>query len=468
VQSFDSMTVSADEIDFLTTATHLAAIAADKAKSLHGERMLNARLQRMLELNSSLLERVLAGSTMETIAGIVGTILPNPIVILDFTANGVYVSRSPEPQRIGDREWAELVRGAALKDLTRIVQISDPVDFRQTRRIDLTGLGVPLDREAFVEPLRVDGETVGGLLVFPQQGGLDDLDCLIAQEAKFALSAQLMGGHIELRRAAQDRAELFDRLCEGGWSDHGQITARATRLGIDLSERMQLIAVAIPPCKGARGQSRAGDLERALTRLLRQSLPKVYVVARPSALFLCLPEIQQPFEKFAATLGRQILDAVKWHIGGQPTVAIGPVCEQVEDYRDAHKQCLRILTLAGMFERSGLLRQDNFGPFALLLSAVDASVVQAFVDNTVGVIEAYDRAHATDLLKTTSAFIEQGCRYQMTADFLAIHVSTLRYRLKRLKELFSVDLDNAETRFGLALAFRLRAMTGEGAADAGD
>ncbi|MBM3599132.1 MAG: PucR family transcriptional regulator, partial [Alphaproteobacteria bacterium] len=42
------------------------------------------------------------------------------------------------------------------------------------------------------------------------------------------------------------------------------------------------------------------------------------------------------------------------------------------------------------------------------------------------------------------------------ADELQIHVSTLRYRLDRLKELFQIDWEEPEARFGLELALRLR------------
>jgi len=53
-------------------------------------------------------------------------------------------------------------------------------------------------------------------------------------------------------------------------------------------------------------------------------------------------------------------------------------------------------------------------------------------------------------------FPSGGRRYQNCADELQIHVSTLRYRLDRLKELFQIDWEEPEARFGLELALRLR------------
>ena len=42
------------------------------------------------------------------------------------------------------------------------------------------------------------------------------------------------------------------------------------------------------------------------------------------------------------------------------------------------------------------------------------------------------------------------------ANRMSIHVSTLRYRLERLHELFGIELENPDSVFGLTLALRLR------------
>ena len=114
-----------------------------------------------------------------------------------------------------------------------------------------------------------------------------------------------------------------------------------------------------------------------------------------------------------------------------------------------------MLSLARTFNRNGLIADSDFGPFALLLSALDGNALPSFVQKTVGAIKAYDERHETALLDTASKFIDCSCRYKPAAKALSIHVSTLRYRISRLKELFSIDLDDAENRLALALAIRL-------------
>lgn len=451
VHSPQKLEVAGEEIDFLMTVAHLAGIAIDKAKLLEGERQRTQRLHRMLAINSCLLERVLSGASLATIAGMVETILAEPLVVLDFMGGEAHGGRSPEPSTISDSAWVAALRGDAGRGLATLVGSGSPSDFREARRLDLTPYGLALDRPALIEPLQVDGETVGGLVIFPHSGALDDLDRLIAQESRFALSAQMMRRHSELRREALDLAELFERLTEGDWQHPDQILARAARLGIDLAQPIRLLAVEPPAAGTAPGGVRA----------LRRMLPEAFVVEQQAAIFLGVPERAG---SAAGALPRRVRDALTWAVGRSPRVAVGPLCARPEDFRTARDQCLRILTLAAMFERRGLLRQEDFGPFALLLSAVDSGALHDFLDETVGGVEAYDRAHATDLLATAGAFIDQSCRFQATAGQLGVHVSTLRYRLRRLQELFGLDLEEPETRFRLSLALRLRRIGRAGSA----
>ena len=465
VSSRRHVSVSDEELDFLMTICHLAALAVDKAKSLHAERSLSTRFERALEVNSSLLERVLAGDSLATIAGIIETILPDQLVILDFIGDDAHVGRSPEPGRLSDRAWNALIRGAAAQPLARLVRATEPSNFRQLSRVDLAEAGLAIQRDAYVEPLRVDHELVGAMIVFPRRDRLDEFDALVAQEAKFALSAQLMRAHIRQRQQASELGDLFERLFDGGWSDPRQIRRHAERMGVDLSLPALLLAVDLGSKGTAMERSDVAALRRDLARAVQQVRPKAIATEQGDVLFIYLPD-PPPAEKVPSMVGRPLIDALKWRVRAAPVVALGPICRRLEDYRSARDHCVRLLTLAQMFERTGIVSQQDFGPFALLLAALDHRAVQSFLDETVGRLAAWDHDHGGRLLLTAAAFIDHGCRYQATAEALAIHVSTVRYRLRRLHEQFGMDLEHAETRFALALALRLRSMAGSAPPDA--
>jgi DNA-binding PucR family transcriptional regulator len=61
-------------------------------------------------------------------------------------------------------------------------------------------------------------------------------------------------------------------------------------------------------------------------------------------------------------------------------------------------------------------------------------------------------------LATVEKFTHCNYRLQRCADAMGIHVTTLRYRLERVRELFGIDLDDADQRFTLQLALRIRSL----------
>jgi DNA-binding PucR family transcriptional regulator len=53
-----------------------------------------------------------------------------------------------------------------------------------------------------------------------------------------------------------------------------------------------------------------------------------------------------------------------------------------------------------------------------------------------------------------SRYLECGGNYTATADALALHRNTLKYRLQRIREISGHDLNDPDTRFNLQFATR--------------
>ena len=94
----------------------------------------------------------------------------------------------------------------------------------------------------------------------------------------------------------------------------------------------------------------------------------------------------------------------------------------------------------------------------MLVSAADVGDVRSFVRDSIGAIAEHDRENGTPYLETLSVYLEEGCRSQACADRLGLHVTTLRYRLARIQELFGIDVETPERRFSVELALRLHSV----------
>ena len=448
VHSLEKITVSETELAFLSTVTQLASIAVEKAKRVHLEQDRALRLRQTIEISSSLMELVLAEGSMEAVVEMVATQIPHPLVIADLAAGTFNVRRSPLPGTMSEQDWSNSVRGRLAACIVELVRGSSPSRFKIRRSLAVDTVTL----HPIVEPLRVHDETVGALLLFPSGDALDDLDAMLAQAARLALSAQLMGDHVRFRSEANSLAEVFKTLFAGTARHPGELIARAQRLGVSLQRPARLIVIA---SKEEPGEPPSSGLQLSLARSAADLRPGAAVIVDDDLIVFApvrSKEEEAHWDKFVSA----IVTAVEHHVGAPPIAAVSGICRKASDYREARRECGRTIALARMFGKSGALSQADFGPFAVLLSALHQQSAQDFVRDTLGVIEEYDTLHGADLLSTLASFVRSNCRYQACADRLGIHVSTLRYRLERLQELFRIDCEDPDALFGLSLALRLR------------
>lgn len=82
-------------------------------------------------------------------------------------------------------------------------------------------------------------------------------------------------------------------------------------------------------------------------------------------------------------------------------------------------------------------------------------------DPTAIAVSSYDKAQGTDYFLTLRTYIESGKNITETASVLSIHTNTVSYRIKRLHELFGIDLSDADTLFSIMLSFKLLDFIGE-------
>lgn len=455
VHSRERVAVSETELAFLVTVTQLAAIAVEKAKRVQIEQDRAERLRQTIEISTLLMERVLAEGSSDAVVGMVAAVVPHPLIIADLAAGTFSVRRSPLPKLMGEAEWRRIVNreiGPALADLVRSAAASG---FKAGRELAVRHGGGTATLHPLVEPLQVNDETVGGLMIFPPGEGLDDLDGIVAHAARLALNVQLMRDYVRFRGEANSIAELFKALFAGPPRHPGELVARARRLGIALPGRARLIAIGFPGDAPEPAEARMAGLHLNLARSAAELRPGAAVVVDDDlVVFAPVGAREEPaaWDRFV----RGIVAAAEGHVGARPIAAESRLCRRLADYREARLECGRVMALARMFGKTGRVSQRDFGPFAVLLSAVDQPSARDFVRHTLGAIEDYDARHGADLLRTLAAFVRDGCRYQACADRLGIHVSTLRYRLGRLQELFEIDFERPDSVFGLTLALRLR------------
>jgi DNA-binding PucR family transcriptional regulator len=108
----------------------------------------------------------------------------------------------------------------------------------------------------------------------------------------------------------------------------------------------------------------------------------------------------------------------------------------------------------------GSRRFEDLGVYRILDSGEGRPEVRGFVQEWLGALLDYDRTKRAELVKTLAHYLDCGGNYDLTAQSLQIHRSTLRYRLARIRDITGRDLQDVDTRLNLHLATRILGVLG--------
>ncbi len=444
-----------DDLAFLGMIVHLGAIAVAREHQLEAQRLAAEQLQQALRVHTTLIEHVLAQNSTSSLSLMVGSLLPTPVVAVDFNANQVIAGRSPDALRFDDLGWQKAAAGAMSAQIIKSCHDALNSSIRDSVPIFLDDGSGGLTFKVRVEPLTIDNELVGAIILFALDTSLGELDQIMLESAKFALSVQMMRSFIRFRFETKNITELLFEILERRWRDEADVHLRAKRLDVNLDVVQQMIVIEFPRSQ-KNSQRPTLNLSQNVSRVFQRATITSNVIPTEHGLICLIPFGGEQASRKLSKVMKQITDDLTHYLESEPIAFASGPCRLLTEYADAWDKCRRMIDIAKTFGKTGALSNHDFGPMPILIAAVGGEDIRAFVNESVGAMVAHDIDNKTNYLETVSTYLDQNCRAQACADAMDLHVTTLRYRLTRIKELFSVEFNTPEKRFAFELAVRLQ------------
>jgi DNA-binding PucR family transcriptional regulator len=221
------------------------------------------------------------------------------------------------------------------------------------------------------------------------------------------------------------------------------VGSRAQAVGFNL-ERPQRVVIIDSPGSANEGET----LFHAVRRALGGEGGALTVPRGRTVVVLCAAD--RDWEKLRL--------AVQSHPGGgRCRLGLGGRCVDLADFPRSHREAQLALTMNGVSGGGERVTAfDDLGVYRILAEAHDTSSVERFVREWLGRLLDYDAEKRSTLVATLAQYFEHGRNYDATADALAVHRSTLKYRLQRIKDISGHQLADPDTLFNLQLATRAR------------
>ncbi|MFE7107866.1 PucR family transcriptional regulator [Streptomyces sp. NPDC057575] len=265
--------------------------------------------------------------------------------------------------------------------------------------------------------------------------------------------AQLAALHMLRRRSA---AELDVQARETALRAalSGQSAGRDTQFALGLPERQRVTLLGIAPVRTPGSEAPpVVRLGAAAVSHWAAVSPEAAVATLGRTVYVLLPEAT---EQTARRLAEQALATLAPSSHTDLRVALSrPAHEpdQLPELRAEVDVILRVTTLDPKAHRIAGTAQAHA---RILLARFSDEIARSPRLRHPGIdaMTAYDHEHQTEYAASVSAWLDAGGNAAKAAEQLTIHHNTLKYRLRRARELFTLDLDHPDDRLSLWLQLR--------------
>ncbi|MEU1625496.1 helix-turn-helix domain-containing protein [Streptomyces sp. NPDC020096] len=295
------------------------------------------------------------------------------------------------------------------------------------------------DGDLLVCVVRPHGEVLGVLAMADPEHGVGETETFALDQAGTVLALELSHERNLAEAELRTQCDLVDDLVTG--TDEQSAFARSEAVGHNLHGPHHVVIV---KWAGPWGD---GTVTTAVGRAAAASQLD-FLLGRRSGTAILL--VRGP------AVGDEFYDEVSRELGSaNGVVGVGGQCDSPADFPHSYQEALRALEIRqNSLNPHGLIAFDRLGLYRVLRTSDRDTHTEQFVREWLGPLIDYDQAHHGELVATLTAYLENSS-YDTTAATLAIHRSTLRYRLRRIREISGLDITDVEARLNLHVATRI-------------
>jgi sugar diacid utilization regulator len=302
-----------------------------------------------------------------------------------------------------------------------------------------TAAGPVRDGELLVSVAQLGGVPVAVLALRDPDGTSADPERVTVEHATTVLAMEVARLQSPDRTDARTRNDLVLDLVAGDGAHASGVMNRAQVLGYNLGRPHRVVVASQDQSAEDDGLFDAVSRAASAVRVGSMLAPRQHDV-------IMLAETEAPWEQFRS----YVVTALH---GRSCRIGVGGQCSELEEFPRSCREAelaLRIQRTLGGPDQVTLF--DDLGVYQVLATASDTSAMERFVTQWLGVLIDYDNEHGAQLVLTLSEYLGCGGSYDASARALSVHRSTLKYRLRRIRQVSGYDLGDPATQFSLQLA----------------
>lgn len=399
-----------------------------------------ARLEKLLEIHNQLIAKVLRGEGLPVIVKALSALLQAPVLIEDR-----HCQLQGASEDMDDNKYTMKHLPGNKKKLEQKLKSGQIV-----RIFPYCYHGEKYTR--IIAPIGDPGQLMGYLsVIMDPVRAENDLENVAIEQGAIVLALEMMKDKIHTEVEARYRGEFLDDLLTGAYGSDESFFERAKFFGYDFSLPTRVVVANLK--KKGKNIISAEMHRQFIKDTVNESFPHCFTARKKNNLVILLPVTSQGTRELTAGLKRVKEKISRQYPDFNTTMGIGNVCRELSDYQESYQQAVRALAFTRPeVPGNRVIYYDELGVFGLLAEIKDPTVLSKFVTSKIGPLLVYDPKKSKPLIDTLDEYIKSGNSLKDTAETLHIHIGTLKYRLRRIREILDIIEFSAETLFELRVA----------------
>lgn len=444
---------TSEDMELLSFLCHHVAALLENARLYQMESELKQRLQAFMGHQQELVKQTLDGESFDEISRTLSTLFSRSVILFD---------RFLRPISHHLQEAEELPLSVLLEQIQkRQEQVK-----RMGKRGEWLEQSDGAEREVGLWPVIGGGDLLGYLAVFMNREELDDVLRVTMEHALNVYAIQFIKQKLVMETKEKVKDSFINQLFQETIKDQEKIIESASLFNWNVFAPHRIAVLTIHMKETARREANLLDKEARKSQAWEQIKERltafdsdIVLTRRGEQFLLIVPAAKEVgnakafWQSLYNTVGPLGLsdEAVQ-----NVYIGVGGQTEKLTDYFFCFKQALQAHNVVSRhFQEEGFALFEDLGAYTLLNHLKDSSVALLFIETYLQPLIEYMDGKGADLFHTLRMYLYHNGSWKQTMEALFIHRSTLRYRLERIRDILELDIDDAETRLNLMIAYKL-------------
>lgn len=300
-----------------------------------------------------------------------------------------------------------------------------------------------------------------GILAISNYQEMSEYEYRILIVVAHSLAVKLHQNKLVSELAQKCSSELIEDILNNRIEDQSELIQRGKLANWDLNLNYQLYLFSI----GAEKNTSAEDpyylyeirerVMKKLHSLMRNEISRDYILFSYNNDIVLLINYNSESEIVKddiQLIQNELIERIeRFHFN----IGAGTFITEVQQISESYQQASYVLDFLQATERKNVIYYYKQLGIMRLLWQINQEELKEFTTEYLAKLIEYDKGNSTEWLDTLGVYLEEGGSIQQAAKRLYIHPNTMSYRVKRIKEILGIDLQEQEVQLNLLAAYKI-------------